>query len=192
MSTTGTPMTTPTAPPEPNGGKPAAWKRYGLLVLVLAFAAFWAWALFFASKEAVNRVGDRAWAARAEQICAAAQVEREALADYTRIDRPTPELIRQRAELVDAATDMADAMLVEVLAELPTDAKGADIVPEWGADYRVYLADRRAYADELRGSGENLAFYETGRDGIPLSEKVATFAGDNEMPSCAPPRDLSQ
>ena len=25
------------------------------------FAAFWIWALFFASKEAVNRIGDRAW-----------------------------------------------------------------------------------------------------------------------------------
>lgn len=190
MSTTDLP--TASDPAAPASRKPTAWTRYGLLALVLAFAAFWTWALFFASKEAVNRIGDRAWAERAEDICAAANIEREALADYTRIDQPTPELIQQRADLVDAATDLVDAMIDDVLAELPTDAKGADIVPEWGADYRVYLGDRRAYADQLRTSGKNLPFYETGRDGIPLSEKVATFAGDNEMPSCAPPRDLSQ
>ena len=28
-------------------------------------------------------------------------------------------------------------------------------------------------------------------EGIPISEKLEQFAGDNEMPSCAPPHDLA-
>ena len=31
-------------------------------------------------------------------------------------------------------------------------------------------------------------FTETAVDGVPISERIETFAGDNEMPSCAPPR----
>ena len=35
----------------------------------LGFAVFWIWALFFASKESINRIDDRAWAERAQGIC---------------------------------------------------------------------------------------------------------------------------
>lgn len=154
-----------------------------------AFAAFWVWALFFASKEAVNKIDDRTWAARAEAICAAADVEREALADFRRIDDDDPAMVAERAGLVDAATDVVEAMLDDVVAVAPTDAKGQAIVPRWEQDYRTYLMDRRRYADELR-AGRNIAFTETAVDGIPVSDKLATFAGDNEMPSCAPPIDL--
>jgi hypothetical protein len=40
-------------------------------------------------------------------------------------------------------------------------------------------------------AGINDAFAETMIDGLPLSEKLATFAADNYMVSCKPPRDLS-
>jgi hypothetical protein len=80
-------------------------------------------------------------------------------------------------------------MLDDVVAVAPTDAKGAEIVPQWEADYRTYLEDRREYADRLRG-GADVAFTETAVDGIPISDKVEVFAGDNQMPSCAPPHDL--
>ena len=46
--------------------------RIVLSIILVGFAAFWVWALFFASKEAVNKIADRAWAARAEGICATA------------------------------------------------------------------------------------------------------------------------
>lgn len=182
-------MTAVEAPP---AERPVVWKRIALLALFVGFGAFWVWALFFSSKEAINKIGDRAWAARAEQICAAANEAREALTDTTRIDRPTPELMAQRADVVDRATDLVEAMIDDVMAVAPTDPKGAAIVPDWAADYRTYIGDRREYAESIRSSGENLAFYETQVDGIPLSEKLETFAGDNEMPACAPPRDLSQ
>ena len=101
-------------------------------------------------------------------------------------------LIRERADIVDRATDIVERMLDDVVAVPPADAKGLAIVPQWEDEYRAYLESRRTYADQLRETGENLAFYEPGADGIPISERLETFAGDNEMPSCAPPRDLSQ
>ena len=45
---------------------PSRWRfvaRVALVLGLICFAAFWTWALFFASKEPVNRIGDRAWAA---------------------------------------------------------------------------------------------------------------------------------
>jgi hypothetical protein len=168
------------------------WLRVLLALVVTGFAVFWIWALFFASKEAVNRIDDTAWAERAEAICVDATEARLELTDLTRIDQPTAELIERRADIVDAATDILDEMLDDVVAATPTDEKGQAIVPMWEAEYRTYLDDRRAYADQLRASGDNLAFYETDADGIPISERIATFAGDNDMPTCSPPIDLSR
>ena len=77
------------------------------------------------------------------------------------------------------------------MAVEPSDEKGRAIVPQWEDEYRSYIAGRRTYADDLRATGENLAFYEPGADGIPVSERLETFAADNEMAECAPPRDLA-
>ena len=55
--------------------------------------------------------------------------------------------------------------------------KGAELVPLWEADYRTYLADRRAFSDDLR-AGRNEPFAETVVDGIPISDKIARFAAD--------------
>jgi len=187
-------MTAPTdlhigATPPRSAPGPSRW-RYPILVVVLAFAAFWIWALFFASKEAVNRIEDRAWSARAEGICADAETARLALADYREVDGDDPGMLAERGEIVDRSTDIVEEMLDNVVAVAPSDAKGRDIVPQWEADYRTYLGNRRAFADDLR-AGLDEPFRETALEGIPISEKLATFAGDNEMPTCAPPSDLS-
>ena len=71
-----------------------------------------------------------------------------------------------------------------------TDAKGKALVPLWLADYRIHISDRRSYTDDLR-NGVNEPFSETVTEGLPISEKIATFAADNAIPSCAPPIDLS-
>lgn len=167
-----------------------------LTVVIVGFAAFWIWALFFASKEAVNRIDDRAWAARAEQICADANAARLELSDYRAIvdvdDAEMAALMQERADIVDAATDIVEQMIDDVVAVVPTDEKGQAIVPQWEAEYRSYIEGRRVYAEQLRETGENVPFYEPGADGIPVSERLETFSGDNEMPSCAPPRDLTR
>jgi hypothetical protein len=166
--------------------------RIALVVGLVCFAAFWTWALFFASKEPINRIGDRAWAARAEAICVTADRERLALADFRTMENADAALVDERADIVDHATDILEQMLDDVVAQTPTDAKGQDLVPQWEADYRTYIADRRAFTADLRQSGENLPFYETEVSGIPISEKLEVFAADNRMATCAPPRDLTR
>lgn len=170
------------------------WRQIGARVAVLtvmvAFAAFWTWALFFASKEAVNRIGDVEWAERAEAVCQDWNERRLELADYRQIREGGADLIRERADIIDRATDMVESMIVEVNAVRPSDEKGRAIVPLWTDEYATYIEDRRRYAAELRATGENLPFYETMSE-VPLSERLETFAGDNRMDACAPPRDLS-
>lgn len=162
--------------------------RIPLLVVIAGFAVFWAWALFFASKEAVNKIDDRGWAERAESICAAAESDRLQLADDSMFDPDDPALLIAHADVVDQATDIIEDMLDDVVAQAPTDDKGAAIVPMWEADYRTFIENRRAYTARLR-EGRAEPFTETAVDGIPISEKIETFAGDNEMPSCAPPHE---
>ena len=181
-------ITTPRPAPARRGGFDP-W-RVVLTIVVVCFAVFWIWALFFASKESINKIGDRAWAARAEAICVDADTRREALIDLRVVDEDAPEMVAERGDLFDRATDIVEAMLDDVVAVAPTDPKGADLVPLWEADYRTYLEDRRQFADLLR-TGVNEPFTETAVDGIPISEKVSVFAADNDMPTCAPPIDTS-
>lgn len=180
---------TPTAPGPPSvipGSEPGRWRRspvrkvllYGSVVLLLTF---WIWALFFASKEAVNKIGDEAWAARAETICADTRVQLRAL------DAEASGDLAVRADLVDESTDLLSKMVDDLVAVTPTDDKGQAIVPDWEAEYRTLLQDRYRYADRLR-AGQNVPFTETAVSGVPVTERLEKFALDNEMPSCAPPR----
>jgi hypothetical protein len=182
-------VTPPTTPTDGAPRRTSPW-RFVILAVVVLFAAFWIWALFFASKESVNKIGDTAWAARAQRICEAAQAERMQLADLRRVDPNEPGMLAERGDIVDKATDIVERMLADVVAVTPRDAKGQALVPLWERDYRTYLEDRREFADDLR-AGKNEPFAETAVDGIPISEKITVFAGDNRMPDCAPPTDLA-
>ena len=182
-------MEAPPSSPTPTRETRSVLTRTVALIGFGVFATFWIWALFFASKEGVNRVEDRAWVESAQSICETAADERTALANYTRLDEGGAELIRQRADIVDEATDTLQRMLNSLEALPLTGEKGQAIIPLWIDEYRTYLGDRRNYAAQLRESGENLPFYETANQ-IPISERLATFAADNEMPACKPPLDL--
>lgn len=150
----------------------------------------WIYAFLFASKEAVNKIGDEAWTKRADARCLVAREERLALADYRRINDPTTGGLAERANLVDQATSTIERMIEDLRNVVPSDDKGRALVPLWLTDYDTYVADRRAYAEQLR-NGINAPFAETTFEGLPLAERIATFAGDNRMPNCAPPIDLS-
>jgi len=146
----------------------------------LLFVSFWAWALFFASKTSVNKIEDRAWAERAEVICAPVK---EQLRAFEMQADPSLDV---RADLVVQSTDTLGRMLDDLIAVTPSDAKGQAIVPRWIADWRQLLDDRYAYSERLR-DGQNVPFTETAVNGVPITERIENFAGDNEMPSCAPP-----
>lgn len=171
----------PDAADEPSGWRTHPIRRSLFVLLLLGFALFWIWALFFASKTAVNKIEDRQWAARAEDICAEVDVQLRQLETQTSTD------LAVRADLVEQSTDLLSRMLDEVVAVAPADEKGQAIVPAWEDDYRTLLADRYRYAEQLR-SGVDGPFTETAVESVPVTERIETFAGDNEMPSCAPPR----
>jgi len=153
-----------------------------LLVGSIVFLiAFWIWALFFANKEAVNKINDEAWAERAEEICSVYDPQIRALEGEASGD------LDVRAGLVDRSTDLLSSMLDEIVAVTPTDEKGQAIVPDWEDEYRILLDDRYRYADQLR-AGENVPFTETAVNGVPITERIEKFTLDNRMPTCAPPR----
>jgi hypothetical protein len=163
--------------------------RSAVVIAVIGLVAFWTWALLFASKESINRIEDRQWSQRAEQICAAADDSRRQLADYRRVDPSDPASLAERAAAVDRATDVLETMVDQVALQMPSDPKGAEIAPLWVADYRSYLLNRRDHADRLR-SGSNPPFRETRVDNLPISERIGAFAVANDMASCSPPFDL--
>lgn len=168
------------------GGQPGRWRRSpirkGLLIgSIVVLIVFWIWALFFAPKEAINKINDTAWAERAEAICVDYDLQLRALEAERSGD------LDVRADLVDTSTGLLAAMVDDIVAVTPTDEKGQAIVPDWEADYRTLIEDRYRYADQLR-AGENVPFTETAVNGVPITERIEKFTLDNRMPTCAPPR----
>lgn len=161
-----------------------------LIVICALIGAMWVYALFFASKVAVNKIDDKSWKAAAEKICFVSEKERLALIDLRKVKDSGANALTERAQIIDKATDSLERAVNSLAALSVSDSKGQALVPLWLADYRTHISDRRAYADDLR-AGVNEPFSETVTEGLPISEKIATFAADNAAPSCAPPIDLS-
>ena len=169
---------------------PRSVVRGSLVVICLLLAVMWVYAFVFASRESVNLIGDKAWQQYAEKRCMQARLERAELADFRKIEDAGPGALARRADIVDKATQTLEDAIDDIAAQPVVDEKGQAIVPLWIADYRTYIQDRRDYAEMLR-SGRNDPFAETRIDGLPLSEKVSTFATANRMPACQAPVDLS-
>jgi hypothetical protein len=161
-----------------------------IVFCVLALSVMWIYAFVFASKESVNKIDDRTWTTRAEGICQEAFQERLRLVDLRQISDSGPDALAERADIVDKATDLLERAIIEIEKVNPTDPKGLAIVPLWIADYKKLISDRRDYAELLR-TGDNSPFAESMTEGLPISEKISTFAADNQMLSCKAPIDLS-
>lgn len=166
-------------------------RRLGLGAILALIGAMWFYAFVFAPRESINKINDRDWAARAETRCAAAEQERFALQDLTEMNPEDPVALRRKADIVEKATDSLEALLNEIAADTPSDAKGREIVPQWIADYRTYLGDRRLFIERLRTQDRRPDFNETEVGGVPVSERINKFARENEMRSCQTPYDLS-
>jgi hypothetical protein len=164
--------------------------RVLLGVVVALLAAMWVYAFLFAPREGANRIGDRTWSERAEVRCAAAKVELLELADFRTIAEVGEGALAEKAAIVDQTNEILAAMLDDLDAVTPADEKGQEIIPLWLGDYRSYLDNRRAYADQLR-AGDNSGFAEAEIDGAPISGFINDVARQNEMPSCQTPVDLS-
>ena len=181
----------------PNSAERTARQRISRLLArsvigtcIIALIAMWIYAFGFASKESINKINDQAWTIRAEEICNQAETKRLALTDLRQISDAGVNALSERAATIDKATDTLEEAVNAISAVEPTDAKGKAIVPLWISDYRQLIVDRRDYANQLR-AGENVPFSESMIEGLPISEKISTFAADNRMSSCKVPMDLS-
>ena len=170
--------------------QPGAGITIGRVLGVMAFLAIAAWWIYvFANGSSVEHpddFDDAAWTARAETVCAAAQQAILDLPNAATVSSP-----EERAELIEPATVELERMLRELDALGPPATElGAEIVPQWLADYQLYLQDRRDWAAILR-SGEDPPFLVSGTDeGVRVTDLLRTFAEVNQMPSCAPSGDV--
>lgn len=175
----------------PSPTRKRLWVAVLLTVVSLSIVAFWIWALFFPpSKQSVAKVSDDAWASRAEEICREANIARDQLADLRRVDESGANALLERADLIDEATNIVEAMVADVMAQPLAVDEDRQIAAKWQDMYATLIADRRIYTDELR-QGKNGAFPESAVDGMPISDFINDFTVANRMKSCSAPLDLA-
>lgn len=165
--------------------------RVILVVVCSAIGAMWIYAFGFASRESFNKIGDDAWKARAEAHCQVAENERFALEDLTQMNPEDVNALKKKADIVEKATDSLERAIDKIAQDSPSDAKGKELVPQWIADYRKYIQNRRDFIQALRTSDRRPFFAETEVEGVPISERIGKFARENDMKTCQPPLDLS-
>jgi hypothetical protein len=168
-------------------------RRFGVLVVVASFIGIWGYVmyltLFVGRAEPRDRLDDTRFTAAAEETCAESRRVIDRL-DYASEVGSPPE----RADLLDAATDQLEVMLTRLDGLIPPrDRAEATAVDRWLADYRIYLVDRREYADAQRDPGHpryDRAFSVTDRGGYQIDLLIDDFARVNYMESCETPQDV--
>lgn len=165
--------------------------RVLLSFICLAIGVMWVYAFVFAPRESINRIGDDDWKARSQATCLQAENDRFALQDLSKMDPTDSEAMKKKAAIVAKATDSLEAAINKIAQDSPSDEKGKALVPMWIEDYRKYIKDRRAFVQDLLTSTRRPYFAETEVEGIPISERIAKFARENDMKACQPPLDLS-
>ena len=161
------------------------WYHWILVVVLVLIALMWIYAIFFASHKNLNRVGDRAWAARNEQICATAKAKIDALPPAKTAKTPL-----ERAAVLDQADDDVAALIDSLHSnKIVGSSRDGHLVELWLADWDLYLSNRRDYAAELH-KNENKPFAVSLREGTPITERIDGFADVNSMPSCESPLDV--
>lgn len=177
--------------------KGRTWVKVFLGLCCVLVALMWGYYLFFADGKGVYRLQDTTWREKAIPICEAARTQREALADTGGgiITEPTLEQMRERADLVDQSTDIVETMLDDIMAIPVDNDRDRQILAVFENRYRMVIADRRRYAEQLR-NGENVDYTETvdPEAGGPVSNVVFDFTAgvkSNNVPECSPPTELS-
>lgn len=190
MTITDTPDIT-TQPPRRRG------RSIGKIAIVLGcliVGSMWVYYFLFASDKGVYQLQDASWRVTAKEICAAANTQREALADTESgaITNPTVEQMQQRARLVSESTDILERMLTDIVAIPVDNADDRTRLDFFEENYRILLADRRRYAAALN-DGIDQPYTETVVGGGPVTNVITDFTAGvkgNDVPECSPPGEL--
>jgi hypothetical protein len=157
----------------------------GLAFLVGAFG-MWMYAFFIYDPGLmIDELADRTFPKAAEQICAAAQSQVDALPASN-----TSETAAARADVIDQANADLRRMVEQLRAQVP-DGQGQVTtgINDWLTDWSTYIDDRQAYADGLRVSFDT-RFTESVKANRQISRAIDSFAQVNRMTSCMTPGDV--
>lgn len=188
------PVTTPPSPadgdPDASSGKPTARElasRILVVTIILGIIVMWIYVLT-ARPDVPGHIEDPAFAPAAESLCAAARTRIDALPKAQETPDPA-----QRAAVVDQGTDILEDLVGQLEGLVPSADPDHTQASRWIADWRVYLQNRRDYADRLP-QDPDLRFYVTQRpeDGVQITAAMDRFAQPpvNAMASCTTPDDV--
>ncbi len=180
----------PTTLPEAEVEEPLSmsWSvgRVLAVLVMVSIAVFWAVVfLGIPRKENPDRLDDRIFVERTIERC---DTLLEDLADL-----PGGPFIRdpvERADVLDDATDLVEAMVDEIEADAPTTGDDATSLEGWLGDWRTYVENRRDYAARLRVDPEARLLLDQSLGGDSVDKPIEIFADVNDMPTCATPGDV--
>jgi hypothetical protein len=159
--------------------------RVALLAVVVGLTAMWIYVLLPNSARApINRLDSNVYGRTAEPVCARALAAINVLPRADTAKKPA-----DRARLIAQADGHLRTMLDELARVTPGTGRDAGAVDRWLADWHTYLADREAWAAQLR-AGDDSQFLETEVEGGPISVSIDDFADANRMSSCRTPYDV--
>ena len=161
-------------------------------IFCLGLLAMWVYAFVFAPRDNPDKIGDRAWVAGAEIICAKSKAQLNQLPtaqSFLKIE-PRTEALRQRADVGDRANEILRAMMAEVGATRPTDERGIRAVRLWLDDWTNLLANRQRQVGKWRAGVDDPFEESVSEKRVPIGTRMGQFARGNRMPSCQPPGDM--
>jgi len=180
----------PTTLPEAEVEEPLSmsWSvgRVLAVVTMVAIAVFWAVVfLGIPKKENPDRLDDRAFVERTITRCDGLLEDLGELPNAAFVESAT-----DRADVLDDATDLVEAMVDAIEADAPTTGDDAISLDGWIGDWRTYIENRRDYADRLRVDPEARLLLDQSLGGDSVDKPIEVFADVNDMPTCATPGDV--
>ena len=169
------------------GARPRRKWLIALLTLVsLAIAAMWVYAFGFAPRDGVNPVRDKAWTDAVGARCTEASEQLRPLVFRTKItegnkDQDLPAFVA----ILDKGYAIIHSMLDDIERVPRTSEKAKVLVPQWMTDYRIWEKDLKDWIEQLR-AGKIVKFGVAVTDtGIPVNERINTFATENRIKTCS-------
>lgn len=134
----------------------------------------------------IDELDDPAFALAAEDVCAAARTDLDALPGAPDATSPA-----DRGAVVQVATDRLELMVAELRTMVPAGTDDGAALTRWLDDWDLYLSDRRAHEAELLAGNDVRFIVSASANGAQVTKSLDRFAEvANPMPSCATPGDL--
>lgn len=168
-----------------NEAPPRRWVRIVLAVIVLALIVMWVYAFAFAPRDGVNPVRDKAWTDSADSICTKASADLKPLVFKTKIEGDNKEAnLPVFVSNLDKGYVIISTMLDDLESLPRVSDKAQALVPQWITDYRMFQKNLHDWIEELRVG--KMAEFSVGvtDTGIPVNERINTFAAENHISSC--------